>query len=361
MKRKKTKIKKKTIVILLIVFIFLFLLNPVVSIMKIKSKGYSLSNSYEIYKLGLKEEIIDKDYSETFEKIFKTEYYEEKYFDNYFEINYKDSKDFNKNINTWLILGYKPEIINKIYDINDSKLNEKISEKYIPDILSYLDYSYFKVDNLDRYLAYFNGDYSDTIIKVNIGLDKKYYEDPVIVTEYSTSMIVNKYNQLEDKYVPKDITELTKCSSSGEYLAKEAKEAYDELCDASKKAGLNLGVTSSYRSYENQKEVYNTYLKQKGKDYVEKYVALPGYSEHQTGLALDVKSTTSSPFKYTKESKWMEENAYKYGFILRYPEGMEEITGYNAESWHYRYVGKDIAKYIYENKITYDEYYAIFM
>ena len=361
MTKKKIKIKKKWIVVLVILIFVAILYNPVKSIFSLKHKGYTFQTSYKIYKYGLKEEVLEQDYSKVLDNIIETDYYDEKYLNNYFEIKYVDKKEFLKEIANMLNLGYKSIDINMIYDLNSEDLVEKVSKKYISDISNYLEFNFFKVDKLDRYLAYFNGDYKDTIVKVNIGLDKEFFKDPEIVKDYSTSIIVNKYNKLDEKFVPKDITELTKCSDSGEYLAKDAKLAYDELCDDSKKAGLNLGVTSSYRSYEDQKSIYNTYLKQNGKEYVEKYVATPGYSEHQTGLALDVKSVNSSPFKSTKQYKWMNENANKYGFILRYPEGKEEITGYNAESWHYRYVGKEIAKYIHENNITFDEYCAIFM
>ena len=91
--------------------------------------------------------------------------------------------------------------------------------------------------------------------------------------------------------------------------------------------------------------------------------ALPGYSEHQTGLAFDVMTSTSTTetFENTKEYEWLKNNAYKYGFILRYPKDKEDITGYAYESWHYRYVGKEIAKKIKEENITYDEYYAYYI
>ena len=90
------------------------------------------------------------------------------------------------------------------------------------------------------------------------------------------------------------------------------------------------------------------------------YSARPGSSEHQTGLAVDI-NAADDWFNNTKEAKWLANNAYKYGFILRYPKGKEYITGYQYESWHYRYVGEKVAKYIYEHDITYEEYYATFI
>ena len=113
-------------------------------------------------------------------------------------------------------------------------------------------------------------------------------------------MLVNTYNKLDENFTP-ELVKMDKCSEGENYLSKEAKEAFDKLCDASLKDGMKIGTTSSYRSYKEQQNVYNYYLKVNGQDYVNKYVAKPGFSEHQTGLALDVKSVYSSPFKNTKE------------------------------------------------------------
>lgn len=359
-KKKRKKIKRKILLIILIVLIVL-LYNPVSSIIKLKSKGYSLYSAYKIYDKGIKSEVLDSDYSKTLDEIVTLSKFEKKYTSDYLKIDYYDYDEFIDNITNWLPLGYNSDDINGINKYDSKELNKKVSEKYISDILKYLSFDYFKVDKLDRYLNYFKGDYQKTIVYVNIGLDKDYYEDPEIVKDFSSTMLVNKYNKLGDVYEPKDLTELTKCSDRGHSLAKEAKLAYDKLCEASIKDGMHLGVTSSYRSYESQQDVYAENLKSNGKEYTINYVASPGFSEHQTGLALDVKSTVGSPFKTTKEYKWMLNNAYKYGFILRFPEGKEELTGFNAEAWHFRYVGVDIATFIYNNDLTYEEYCAMYM
>ncbi len=361
MKKKKLKIKIKPLIIL-IIFLILFLLlkNPVSSIISLNRKGYDFKTSYNIYKAGIKNTVLDNEYSKTFDSVFNSDSYKEEYLNDYFKIEYYEYDEFNKYINNWLSLGYKTNDINVINKKNNSLLFDYTNQKFVSDLLKYLEYDFAKIDKLDRYISYFNGDYRDTIIKVNIGLDKEYYKDANIIKEFSTDLIVNKYNALDKDFVPEKLTRLTKCSEGEEYLAEVAKEAYDLLCEASISAGLKLGVTSSYRSYASQEKLYNSYLKNNGQDYVNKYVATPGFSEHQTGLALDVKSTVSSPFKTTKEYKWMIENSYKYGFILRFPEGKENYTGYNPEAWHFRYVGKDIAEYIFNNNITYEEYYAIY-
>ena len=358
---KKRKVKRKVIVLLILIVAILLLINPITNIVKLKMKGYSFVSSFKIYTIGESSRILDSDYSKTLDKVINTKTFDKKHINNYLVIDYYDYEDFFVNMKTWLDMGYVSKDVNNINKWNDTELNIKVSEKLINDISSYLEYKFFKVEKLDRYLRYYNGDYKDTIVKVNIGLDKKFYEDPNVIKEYSTDVIVNKYNKLDSSFAPKKLVELDKCSDGDQYLAEEAKLAYDKLCTASLKEGLKLGVTSAYRSYGDQQGVYASYLRSNGKEYVSQYVATPGYSEHQTGLALDVKSKVASPFKTTKEYTWMKNNSYKYGFILRYPDDKEDITGYNPEAWHFRYVGIEAAKIIFEEKLTYDEYYAMFM
>ncbi len=364
MKKSKLKLKKKNMTILIVIIttiiLILLLKNPVSNVINISRKGYDIKTSYKIYKKGIKDIVLDNDYSKTFDEAFNSDFYQEKNLNNYFKLKYYEYDSFLENINKWLSLGYTVNDINTINEKNNLELFEYVSKKYVSDIVKYLEYDFAKVDKYDRYIAYFNGDYKDTIIKVNIGLDKDFYENPNVVKDFSIDLIANKYNVLDKEFIPDNLTLLTKCSEGEEYLAGVAKEAYDLMCDASIKEGLSLGITSSYRSYEAQEKIYNSYLKSNGQDYVNKYVATPGYSEHQTGLAIDVKSLKSSPFKSTKEYKWMIDNSYKYGFILRYPEGKENLTGYNPEAWHFRYVGKEIAEYIHNNNITYEEYCAVY-
>ena len=143
-------------------------------------------------------------------------------------------------------------------------------------------------------------------------------------------------------------------------LVKEAKEAFETLSENAKKEGMNVIAMSSYRSYDYQVNLYNNYVAQDGKEAANKYSARPGYSEHQTGLAVDVYNLDLpyTSFEETEEFTWMQENAYKYGFILRFPKDKVDITGYQYESWHYRYVGKKVAKEIKDNNLTLEEYIA---
>ena len=177
-------------------------------------------------------------------------------------------------------------------------------------------------------------------------------------------LLVNKYRYLKEDYVPNNLVELTKeYSKGGIYLVDEAANAFQELVDNAKKDGLEVRAISAYRSYAYQVNLYNRYKKEDGEAAADTYSARPGFSEHQTGLCVDVDNRVKSftEFEETKSFNWMQEHAHEYGFILRFPNDKENITGYTYESWHYRYVGKEIATYIKKNNITWDEYYMEFL
>ena len=135
------------------------------------------------------------------------------------------------------------------------------------------------------------------------------------------------------------------------------------MWNAAKEEGLLLIVNSSYRDYETQDAVWKDYAEANGEEWADNKAARAGSSEHETGLALDIvtNNVIMNEFENTEEFKWLQDNAYKYGFILRYPKGKENITGYEYESWHYRYVGEEVAKEIHDLDITFDEYYAYYL
>ena len=200
------------------------------------------------------------------------------------------------------------------------------------------------------------------ITEVNIGLDNDYYTNPSKATNLNTKYIlVNKYNYLSNDYVPKNLVKISnQYALNNMQLVNYAKEAFEEMAAAAKKENLSIIAMSTYRSYEYQLNLYNQYAKQDGKEKADTYSGRPGYSEHQTGLAVDVYNgkETYTNFEVTEEFKWMQKNAYKYGFILRFPKDKTKETGYDYESWHYRYVGTEAAEYIHKNNISYEEYYV---
>lgn len=225
---------------------------------------------------------------------------------------------------------------------------------------------YYKEENKDRYISYQNEnknlDIEEIITNVNIGIDKPYYTNTKPSENLNTNLIlVNKYNYLTEDYVPENLEDLdTTYARSGMQLVSEAKEAFETLAENAKEDNMTIIAMSSYRSYDYQVDLYNRYVETDGKEAADTYSARAGFSEHQTGLAVDIYNgdLPYTSFEETEEFEWMQENAYKYGFILRFPEDKTDITGYEYESWHYRYVGKEVAKYIHDNNSTLEEYIA---
>ena len=131
-----------------------------------------------------------------------------------------------------------------------------------------------------------------------------------------------------------------------------------EMADAAREDGITLYSVSAYRSYSYQDSLYRRYTAQDGVE-ADTYSARPGFSEHQTGLALDINTASrSAHFETTATYRWLIENCWRYGFILRYPEGREDITGFCFEPWHYRFVGRTLALQVRESGLTYDEFLA---
>ena len=236
---------------------------------------------------------------------------------------------------------------------NKTNINQN-EYKYIP---------FYKSTNLNRYRKYQlkNKKYSKNkiVLDVNMNLDKDFYTNINPAKNINTTYIlVNKYYYLEKNYIPDNLEKI-----DNSMIVNTAKEAFEEMRNDIKKQNLNIVIISGYRNYNYQKKLYNSYKLSDGEKTADTYSARAGFSEHQTGLAIDISNgkTIYTNFMNTKEYLWMLDNAYKYGFILRYPEKKEHITGYIFEPWHYRYVGIEIATHIKKHNITFDEYYAMFI
>lgn len=196
--------------------------------------------------------------------------------------------------------------------------------------------------------------------------DEQEPEDNVNNDTEDILILVNKEKSISSQYVPKNLTEPDVLFSFEEDLPKrkirtKAAIALEEMFNSAKKDKINLYATSGYRSYNRQKIIFDYRANQRGEEVANQTTARPGESEHQTGLAMDITSRSANfgltqYFGETKEGKWVKENSWNFGFIIRYPKGKEHITGYTYEPWHLRYVGVDAAKYIYENNITLEEY-----
>lgn len=376
MKRKRKKNNKKMILILIIVII---LILSLVYILMPKNYGYN-KKAIEVFKENdLYEQIKDKKiYSKTLEEAINQNSFNKEYFLEYLDIKYIDDKDFISNINKLLNLGYSSKDINAIYNKIPDSVNIIIDSKYNKDIINIMNLSYFKIDNLKRYLDYdimevksiydisnikkdFN--YEDVVAIGNANLDKEYYSSDNLISNEDASKIdvlVNKYHKLDENYEPSDLTIIdSKYASGTQKLRKEAQIKFEEMASDMAKENLKIYAGSTYRSYTYQKGLYDRYVKKDGFAAAETYSARSGYSEHQLGLAVDI---VNDKWDYLsendKEYDYLVKNSYKYGFILRYPRGSEYITGYMFEDWHFRYLGIELATKVFNSGLTYDEYIA---
>ena len=235
-----------------------------------------------------------------------------------------------------LNLNYSKEEIKVLLDnLNSDKINELLTKEYNKDIVNIINEKYYLSKNLDRYLNYLSANptlsYSDVVSLVNVNRDNEFYENTTLtdLTNYN-EMLVNKYHFLEKNFEGKDIVNVSSTYGyANNKLNKEAYEAFKQLANDAKKEGHTIVILSSYRTYDYQEKLWNR--------------------------------DKNDSFKDTESYTWMVNNAHKYGYILRYPENKENITGYSYEAWHYRYLGIDLATKVYNEGITYDEYYAYYM
>lgn len=179
-------------------------------------------------------------------------------------------------------------------------------------------------------------------------------------------VLVNKTHPVTDDYKADDMVSVTKFqegigTDETHQMQAVAAEALYKLFDGAKEDGYDIRLRTGYRSYSYQNTLFNNYVKNNGAEAAARFSAKPGESEHQTGLCCDVgvNGVSLTGFNDRKEAVWVAEHAHEYGFILRYPKGKEDVTGYMYESWHIRYVGTAVATEIYEQGLTLEEYLGV--
>ena len=384
---KKRKIKNKNllilcIIVIIIIFLLLVLFNKPNNILE--NIGYNNLEIQELDKLSDEElNIIYKyDYNNNLVYIITSENYNKDKLELYIKYTLENNNiDYLKIFNLINHENFNTEHIDKyIIYLNEFDNIDGII-KYVNNYndlnieldsttLSFINEKYFIIDYLDRYLDYYENhkdlDYKEIITRINSNLDYEFYTDSS-KSDLTKVMytLVNKYNYLDKDYIPDNLVSVT-----GIYARDTAKlvdiayENFVKMADAARENNLTIKVTTGYRSYSFQSTLYNNYVKADGVKNADTYSARPGYSEHQLGYSADLtnaKNVSFDDFENTDEYKWLKDNAHKYGFIMRYPKDKEYITGYIFESWHYRYVGTTIATYIYENNITYEEYYTYYL
>lgn len=191
-------------------------------------------------------------------------------------------------------------------------------------------------------------------------------EDTRFTSTDSYLVIANKKHKLPDGYEPSDLVSLTVPVTYEMYMRSEAANALSQMFAAANATGLNPVATSAYRSEAYQRELYDSYVQRDGQEAADTYSSRPGYSDHQTGLTADITCASISyklntSFEDTAEGQWLAQHAHEYGFIMRYPNGKEAITGYTYEPWHFRYIGVEEATAIYNTdpNMTMEEYYGV--
>ncbi len=369
--KKKLKLKNPVIKLLkifgiilgIVLTIFLLYNAQLKSIMKY---GYSREASKNIFFSFKKDYVLKIGENKTLNAAFESDDYKEKNLDSYSKIDYYDQKHLIKNINTLISKGYSNSNISMILAHgNDDDVTNFAKRKKIRYLEEFYSISYAKLKYYDDYINFSDDtgeDEETTVLYVNLGLNKDDYKDPSVVKKFSTDMLVNKHYKLEKNFVPNDLIDVPSSYTSEKIKgSRVAVTAFVQMAKDANKNGYEIVINSGYRSYDDQVELCDYYRNLYGDSYVDKYVAFPGFSEHQTGLAFDIGSKNSNVFANSKEYEWMLDNAYKYGFILRFSKRGEKITGFRNEPWHYRFVGKKIAKYIHDNNITFERYYVEFL
>ena len=303
-----------------------------------------------------------KDYNKTLDVMASSSSYNKDHIDSYLEIEYVSPPDFPNKVETLLNKNYKPEEINKIFaSLSETNVTKLLNKDYL-DLNNFYQISNFDVDLYDEYIAYQkekNLDWDKAVTYVNLHLNHNFYENIETVENPDDLLVlVNKFHALPADYEPDDLVNVGQYSYK---MRKVAAESLEQLMAAAALENMNLIPFSTYRSYDYQKGLYEYYLQTDDVSVVDTYSARPGHSEHQTGLACDIRSSVLNDNLTDHDYQWMLDNSYKYGFIVRYPKGGSEITGYVEEPWHIRYIGVEHATKVHDLGITYDEYYDLYL
>ena len=363
-RRKRRRLKKSFIVFLIgvisvIVLILGFIFIPrIMNSNKLKDLGYDRKTVSVIDKLDLTKDIIKNGYYSTYlEESILDESVNPKYLSLY-AVRESDRPLQEKHFilyNRLLDSGYTNQQVDNLF----AKLDFfEISPLLVFDFQN--DLSTYIQDCLDHH---------STNNEEHFELTNDYYTEYTNVKPVddpsNINMLVNKTYHLSNSMVPPNLTPLSVVYAAQDVqLSLEAAKAFIEWCDAGINLGIRFYASSAYRPYNYQEDLYNAYTKSMGQEQADALSARPGHSEHQTGLTVDLAASGSeglSEYVDTPEYTWTSTNCQEYGWILRYPKGKTQITGYEFESWHYRYVGIDTAKAVVESKLTYDEYYCLYL
>lgn len=288
------------------------------------------------------------------------------------ENNIEQKVEINTINNKLKSLNYSDEeigIINKY--VSDDNIDYIVSNNIDKEIvINFVNQDYYIDDYLVDYLNYYNENnysYREVTERVNTHVNNDYYTHTIPTDEtVGKFVLLNKYYYASEDYKADDLIDVDaeySLYNNSFKLSEECYNAFLKMYNDAKDLGYGFKINSPYRSYQTQVKIYNRYVATDGVEQADTYSARPGYSEHQTGYAFDIRDFpyTNEDYSKTRSFTWVSENSYKYGFIIRFPKDKEEITGYQYEPWHYRYCGTECATYIHKTNITFEEYYEYFI
>ena len=372
------------VVVILLLAIWLNL-----SRIKLMFKGYSFSEQNQILDLSSEgvDEILSHDKMDHISNWIKTsqnyQYYDE--YERYLSLHSKTDVKAVVTLIDDVYTNYVPKLTTLNY--TDDQIWEVLKSATVNDVKHLVEkqYTYSQIEPFMKVKGFV---FSDIDAYMKAYKEKQNYNYAVLVTSYpfiissnesnksytiqntdDVDILVKKGFYLPSSYEPKDLVTPdmpVEASCKNPKMRQEAADALVKMYKAAKNEGYNLVINSAYRSYTTQKETYYEYFKKYDPVTAATLVALPGASEHQTGLSVDLtcqaviddklNGIENSKFGYKPDYKWCVANSYKYGFILRFEEDKADITGIANEPWHFRYVGKDAAQEIFNNGWTLEEY-----
>ena len=265
--------------------------------------------------------------------------------------------------------GYSEEEVNTLVTKYEDRIDKLLTMEYNEHIIPFMEEKYFIYSKMDEYLQYKEKnkkkDYNKIVQLVNVEMHIDWLDNQK-ETDASKNelMLVNRIYGLSEDYVPSDLVDVpTQFAYEDKKLSQSVLDIVIELINAGKEAGYTFVISDGYRSYDDQKEIYDSYADYYGISETDTFVARPGHSEYQTGMTFDLKPYNKiiDDVSTNEEYLWLKDNAHKFGFIFRFNEEHESLTGFPSANWRLRYVGEDAATVIYNEGICFEEYYAYFV
>ena len=265
--------------------------------------------------------------------------------------------------------GYSEEEVNILLTKYEDRIDKLLTMEYNEHIIPFMEEKYFIYSKMNEYLEYKEKnkkkEYNKIVQLVNVEMHIDWLDNQKETdTSKNELMLVNRIYGLSEDFVPSDLVDVpTQYAYSGKKLSESVLNKVIELINAAKEVNYTFVIADGYRSYADQKDIYDSYSNYYGISETDTFVARPGHSEYQTGMTFDLKpyNKVIGDVSTNEEYLWLRDNAHKFGFIFRFNKEHEALTGFPSANWRLRYVGEDAATIIYNEGICFEEYYAYFV